>query len=343
VAVRPIAVAIAPPIPMPIRPPAPRVESRVEPIHPLAIAAEVGTPIATPKREEPRPEPKQEAVLRAGFGTFDAISPDEGKPGASKVLIFSVLALVLAGAAGTWYFVRARRARTTAQIPTPTLTVAPATPIDPNASTANGQAQAANGGTTPGAAPATVSVSQPPAKAVQPAASDKVEIRKIAEKPSPVQQAPVQPAPIAISGGPSKIAASMQQQQQSPDVAPSIAVGGNSSSGLSALTTVAHAPTAAAPAARLVQSQLVDVKLIKSTQPVYPQIAKTRRLTGLVKVKVKVGADGRVVSAEFFSGPAIFKDAALDAVRQWRYQPATLDGKPIEQETEITLKFSPGA
>ena len=54
-------------------------------------------------------------------------------------------------------------------------------------------------------------------------------------------------------------------------------------------------------------------------------------------------AVGRVVSAEFFSGPAIFKDAALDAVRQWRYQPATLDGKPIEQETEITLKFSPGA
>lgn len=346
-AVRPIAVAIAPPIPMPIRPPAPRVESRVEPIRPLAIAAEVGTPIATPKREEPRPEPKQEAVLRAGFGTFDAISPDEGKSGASKVLIFSVLALVLAGAAGTWYFVRARRARTTAQIPTPTLTVAPATPIDPNAPTANGQAQAVNGGTTPstsaGAAPVTVSLSQPPAKAIQPAVSDKVEIRKIAEKPSPVQQAPVQPAPIAISGGPSKIAASMQQQQQPADVAPSIAVGGNSSSGLSALTTVAHAPTAAAPAARLVQSQLVDVKLIKSTPPVYPQIAKTRRLTGLVKVKVKVGADGRVVSAEFFSGPAIFKDAALDAVRQWRYQPATLDGKPIEQETEITLKFSPGA
>jgi TonB family protein len=350
VAVRSIAAAIAPPIQMPIRPPAPRVESRVEPIRPMAIAAEVGTPIVTPKREELRPEPKQEPVLRAGFGTLDAMSSSESKSGASKALIFGVLALVLAGAAGTWYFVRARRAQNTAKISTPTLTVAPANPVDPNAPPTNSQAQAENGGTnsapsTTGApGQAAVSVSQPPAKAAQPAASDKVEIRKIAqEKPSPVQQTPVQPAPIAISGGPSKIAASMQQQQQSPDVAPSIAVGGNSSSGLSALSTVSHAPTAAAPAARLVQSQLVDVKLIKSTPPVYPQIARTRRLTGLVKVKVKVSADGRVISAEFYSGPAIFKDAALDAVRQWRYQPATLDGKPIEQETEITLKFSPGS
>jgi protein TonB len=356
VAVRPIAATLAPPIPMPIRPPAPRVEARVEPIRPMAIAAEVGTPIATPKREEPRPEPKQEAVLRAGFGTFDSISPAESKTGGSKTLIFGVLALVVVSAAGTWYFVRARHARNTAQISTPSLTVAPATPVDPNAPGANGQAQAANGATNSAgtAAPSTTSgapgqaapaaalnVSLPPSKAVQPASSDRVEVRKIAqEKPSPVQQAP---APIAISGGPSKITASLQQQQQSPDVAPSIAVGGNSSTGLSALSTVAHAPTAAAPAARLVQSQLVDVKLVKSTAPVYPQIAKTRRLTGLVKVKLRVGSDGRVMSAEFVSGPSIFKDAALEAVRQWRYQPATLDGKAIEQETEITLKFSPGA
>lgn len=369
IAVRPFAAAaaaaaVAPPIPMPIRPPAPRVESRAEPVRPMAVAAEVGNPIATPlaasitipivtpKREEPRPELKQEAVLRAGFGTFDSMAPSESKSGGSKALIAGVLALVLAGAAGTWYFVRARRAQNTAQIPTPTLTVSPATPVDPNAPTANGQAQAANAPSATSGAPGqttppttALSIGQPPAKPIQPAGSDKVEVRKISqEKPSPVQQAPAQPDPIAISGGPSKIAASVQQQQQqTPDVAPSIAVSGNSSAGLSALSTVSHAPTTAAPAARLVQSQLVDVKLIKSTPPVYPQIAKTRRLTGLVKLKVKVGSDGRVISAEFASGPAIFKDSALEAVRQWRYQPATLDGKPIEQETEITLKFSPGA
>jgi protein TonB len=58
-------------------------------------------------------------------------------------------------------------------------------------------------------------------------------------------------------------------------------------------------------------------------------------------VEVKVNKDGRVSSVKYVSGQAVFTDAAADAVRQWRFKPAMLNGQPIEQSTQIKVDFHP--
>ena len=83
------------------------------------------------------------------------------------------------------------------------------------------------------------------------------------------------------------------------------------------------------------------MKVIKSVQPVYPPIAKVRRLSGPVVVEVLVGKDGRVTNPKFISGQPVFHDAAFDAVKQWVFRPAKLNGQPIEQTTQIKVVFNP--
>jgi len=89
------------------------------------------------------------------------------------------------------------------------------------------------------------------------------------------------------------------------------------------------------------QSELVNAKAIRAVPAAYPDIAKARRLSGTVIVQVTVGKDGKVSNLKFVSGPMIFRDSAFDAVKQWLFKPATLNGQPIEQETEIRVIFNP--
>jgi protein TonB len=52
-----------------------------------------------------------------------------------------------------------------------------------------------------------------------------------------------------------------------------------------------------------------------------------------------IGTDGEVHSLEVLSGNPILAQAALAAVRQWRYRPTLLSGQPVEVETQITVNF----
>ena len=71
----------------------------------------------------------------------------------------------------------------------------------------------------------------------------------------------------------------------------------------------------------------------------YPPIAKARHISGQVRVEVTVGKDGKVSNVKLISGPAIFKDAAFEAVQRYQFKPAKLNGQPIEQTTQIVLNF----
>jgi protein TonB len=51
--------------------------------------------------------------------------------------------------------------------------------------------------------------------------------------------------------------------------------------------------------------------------------------------------DGRVGSVRVIDGPQLFAQSAVEAVKQWRYKPFELDGKPVKNEIGITLQFSP--
>jgi TonB family protein len=75
--------------------------------------------------------------------------------------------------------------------------------------------------------------------------------------------------------------------------------------------------------------------------PVFPVLAKTQHVeSGTVVVRAIVGINGKVRSAAVVaSANSVFDDAAMDAVRQWRYQPSTVDGQPAELEAVIVVNF----
>ena len=79
--------------------------------------------------------------------------------------------------------------------------------------------------------------------------------------------------------------------------------------------------------------------LIYKVQPQYPAIARTMHLAGAVYLRAIIATDGTVRQLEVISGNQILANAALQAVRQWRYQPTRLNGEPVEVETLITVNF----
>lgn len=69
-------------------------------------------------------------------------------------------------------------------------------------------------------------------------------------------------------------------------------------------------------------------------EPRYPDLARQLHLTGKVKVEVIVSPDGRVKDARTIGGSPLLANAALDAIRQWRYEPG-----PIETITVVEIEF----
>jgi protein TonB len=63
-------------------------------------------------------------------------------------------------------------------------------------------------------------------------------------------------------------------------------------------------------------------------------------MQGKVVLSARILKDGRVGEVRVMSGPPVFQQSAVDAVKQWRYKPAHLDGEPVESTAEITLNFS---
>ncbi len=74
-------------------------------------------------------------------------------------------------------------------------------------------------------------------------------------------------------------------------------------------------------------------------QPAYPLQALPMRLAGTVILQATIGEKGKVDDVKIISGPPLLTAAAIDAVRQWRYTPFLLDGKPVKMQKQITISF----
>lgn len=94
------------------------------------------------------------------------------------------------------------------------------------------------------------------------------------------------------------------------------------------------------PMQRLKVSQgVVEGLLIHQIKPQYPHLAMQTHTQGEVVMHAIIGRDGTIASLQVVSGHALLAPAAIDAVRQWRYRPYTLNGEPVEVETLITVRF----
>jgi len=81
-------------------------------------------------------------------------------------------------------------------------------------------------------------------------------------------------------------------------------------------------------------------KLVNRVQPIYPPLARQTRISGTVRLHAIIAKNGSVEQLTVESGHPLLVQSALDAVRQWRYQPTLLNGDPVEVDTEIDVIFS---
>ena len=164
-----------------------------------------------------------------------------------------------------------------------------------------------------------------PATVVKPSKPSPTVIRRGLPEPVPVASAPLPqeiplpplpPAPAAESPAPSPV-------ENTPVAAPAV--------------TTSEAATPKSEPAKT--SQVVPGVLIFKVNPQYPSVARSARVQGTVVMHATIGTDGTVQQLRVVSGSPLLVNAAMDAVKKWRYRPYTLDGTPVEGETDITITF----
>jgi periplasmic protein TonB len=101
-------------------------------------------------------------------------------------------------------------------------------------------------------------------------------------------------------------------------------------------------PKAAAPARIKQGGNVTAASILSQTRPVYPALARQARIQGSVVLHAIIDKDGKVAQLEVVSGHPLLVQAALDAVKQWRYKPTLLNGDPVEVDTTITVTFTMG-
>jgi protein TonB len=80
--------------------------------------------------------------------------------------------------------------------------------------------------------------------------------------------------------------------------------------------------------------------LIHQVNPVYPTIARQTRVQGVVVMEAVISKDGSVDRLRVISGHPFLSQAAIDAVKQWKYRPTMLNGEPVDVITTITVTFT---
>ena len=277
--------------------------------------------------DHPRPDPSWEQVvssIRADLNNADAIPEKHESPRANKLIVIGSIIAVLALAASIIVFLTIRNRSSAIPVQSSERQEGSALSAPP-APVASGPAPK-SGRALSGPKPDTVAKSSK---------------NKRSEGAGKTEQQSKSDAAIipAETLSDSKIAnLSGSSQNESPDnIALPSGLGSSSGPDLSSLAR----PVSSSPPAMVVPSALINARVIHRVPPLYPDFAKASQIVGAVIVKVTVKKDGKVANPKVKSGPGVLRAAALDAVKQWRFKPAMLNGQPIEQDTEITLNFKP--
>ncbi len=153
-------------------------------------------------------------------------------------------------------------------------------------------------------------------------------------------------APTAI---PKEIA--MIKEEQMPDVSATGVVGGvpggvagGAMGGVIGGIIGGVVPQAIAPPREIrrirVGGNVQQAKLVNQVLPLYPPLAKSARIQGTVRLDALISKEGTIQNLRVLSGHPLLVQSAMDAVRQWRYQPTLLNGEPVEVVTTIDVVFT---
>ena len=250
---------------------------------------------------------------------YSIYKPLRKKVGVRDAILVVATTLLLAGGIGfAWYKDKLPMARRNASAPAPAAaakTAPAAKPANPATSPAKGPA-ATPTSSLPASAPAAAPTDAKSAEAGAAAAPIPSESPNSSAGSESVPAPPVTPTPV--------------NQRSTALAAPSKK---------RKATTASAKPAPDAPEPVAADAPVLPAKLVRAAKPVYPPDAMRNFITGDVRITAEVGADGRVGKVTVISGPAALRAAAVVAMKQYEYEPATKGGKPVPSELTTTIKF----
>ena len=107
----------------------------------------------------------------------------------------------------------------------------------------------------------------------------------------------------------------------------------------SIIGSAAPPPKVAAPQKLRVSQGVAEGNLLRKIEPQYPQMAKVAHIQGDVLLAATISKGGSIENLHQISGHPILVQAAMEAVKQWKYKPYLLNGEPVEVETTIKVSF----
>ena len=320
-------------------------------ISPINVPSSISNPVseepATPPSRAVPSSPARKSALSNDFMSkglaASALSPGTSR-GRMPMIVGGAFLVLLVGL-GAGYFLMPR-ASTPALTPSVPLTSQPAASAVPLAVSSE---PAADQATSQAVQPDSAAAGGPVAVDA-PASSDARNARRPAsiEESKQVNRAPAQrqtipslkmSSPVAPGKNSARIA---QGIPLGGPVVVTIAGAGGTPAG-AMLSSVVRTGNQPAPPAELLPARSAktvrEAKLISSTPPVYPAAARQSNVQGNVVVAVSVDTKGNVVEDTIVSGPMFLRQAALDAVKKWKYSPALIDGKAAPSRVTVALNF----
>lgn len=304
-----------------------------EPVPPTAVFTPVAASASGPKV----------------FGArFDALAPAVGDPAKETppsgthwfLITTGIAALLIAAVGGAFYLhmwpgvkssARPESAPPAMSSPATysnsSAVPAPATNSAPSPAPQSAPQTAASAAASPGDAPVTVRTSEPViANRAQPPAA-----------PNPRQEKALPDMSAALAAHP----VSAQHAATGDAGSAPFVDGGESSAGeLQQMSSAANiAPPPPPPVRIKVGGDVRSPALIYSVMPLYPSVARSSGITGNVVLQASISPAGFVIATKVLSGPPVLRQAAVDAVRRWKYRPAMLNGDPVAVDITVTLAF----
>jgi len=169
--------------------------------------------------------------------------------------------------------------------------------------------------------------------------------------PSAVQLPPNAPVPQSADQPRSRPVAPPEQSPAAPHAVPA----GNSTAIPSSLKSQIASMTPEASGAKPPEAAMSSIEpvnlpesavmqlLAQPVDPVYPDAARAAGQRGSVVLQLLIGRDGTVQEAKFLQGSLVFARAAIDAAKQWRFKPYSLNGRAVSVQSVVTLSFKPPA
>ncbi len=90
-----------------------------------------------------------------------------------------------------------------------------------------------------------------------------------------------------------------------------------------------------------VPAEVMERLVTHRVDPEYPAAARPAKLQGVIVLDVVIGRDGSVLDVRALNGPEVLAQAAMEALRWWRFEPYRVDGKAMVVETKVAMEFKP--